>query len=189
MATYSTNQFKSGLKIMLDGQPCSIIENLINRPGKGPATNKVKYRNLITGRVLDKTFKSGEKVEAADVVDTDMTFLYSDGNTYTFMHPETFEQLEVAKTALEEASKWIQPEDLCTLTLWNGQSINVTPPTFVELKVTQSDPGLRGDTTGKVLKPATLETGAEIQVPLFVEPEEIIKVDTRTGEYHSRVKK
>ena len=165
MATYSTNQFKPGLKIMLDGQPCSIIENLINKPGKGQATNKVKYRNLITGRVLDKTFKSGDKVEAADVIETEMTYLYGDGSTHNFMDPKTFDQHEIAATAMEEAAKWIKPEDICIITLWDGQSINVTPPTFVELKITQSDPGLRGDTTGKVLKPATLETGVVVQVP------------------------
>ncbi|RMH22289.1 MAG: elongation factor P [Acidobacteria bacterium] len=186
MATYSTNQFRSGLKVMLDGDPCSIIENQFVKPGKGQAFNRVKLRNLLTGRVLDKTFKSGETIEAADVVETSMQYLYHDGSRWHFMVPDTYEQYEVDENVMGEAAKWIKEEDVCDVTLWNGQAISVTPPNFVTLEVTETDPGLKGDTSSGGSKPATLETGAVVRVPLFISVGEVIKVDTRTGEYVSR---
>lgn len=188
MASYSTNEFKSGLKIMLDGDPCSIIENEFVKPGKGQAFSRVKIRNLKTGRVVERTFKSGDKVEAADVVDTQMQYLYNDGEFWHFMHPETYEQLAAGETAVGDTAKWLKEEDSCEVTLWNGDPLIVTPPNFVELKITQTDPGLRGDTAQGGNKPATLETDAVVKVPLFVEEGEIIRVDTRTGEYVSRVR-
>ncbi|HFQ13286.1 MAG TPA: elongation factor P [Gammaproteobacteria bacterium] len=188
MATYSTNEFRSGLKLMLDGDPCSIIENEFVKPGKGQAFNRVKIRNLKTGRVLEKTFKSGETVEAADVIDTDMQYLYNDGDAWYFMDPETYEQVGADRNAVADAIKWLKEQDMCEVTLWNGNPIAVTPPNHVILKVTETDPGLRGDTSGGGGKPATCETGAVVRVPLFIEEGELIKVDTRTGEYVSRVK-
>ncbi|HHH36565.1 MAG TPA: elongation factor P [Gammaproteobacteria bacterium] len=188
MATYSTNEFRSGLKIMLDGNPCVIVENQFVKPGKGQAFNRIKYRNLKTGRVVEKTFKSGETVEAADVVDTEMQYLYNDGETWHFMDPESYEQFTVDKTAMGDAAKWLKGQEMCTVTLWNNVPLSVTPPNFVELEVTETDPGLRGDTSGGGNKPATLETGAVVRVPLFVNVGEIIKVDTRSGEYAARVK-
>ena len=187
MATYSTNEFRSGLKLMLDGQPCSIIENEFVKPGKGQAFNRVKIRNLITGRVLEKTFKSGESVEAADVVDTEMQYLYNDG-AWHFMHPESFEQLAADEAAVGEAVKWLKEQDMCTVTLWNGSPISVVPPNHVILTVTETDPGVRGDTSGGGNKPATCDTGAVVRVPLFVDIGDQIKVDTRTGDYISRAK-
>lgn len=186
MASYSTNEFKSGLKILMDGDPCAIVENEFVKPGKGQAFNRVKIRNLKTGRVLEKTFKSGESVEAADVMDTDMQYLYSDGEFWHFMHPESFEQHAAGETAVADAMKWLKEQDVCTVTLWNGAPLSVTPPNFVELAITECDPGLRGDTAQGGNKPATLETGAVVKVPLFLNEGDVIRVDTRTGEYVSR---
>ncbi len=188
MATYSTNEFKGGLKIMLDNDPCSIIENEFVKPGKGQAFNRVKIRNLKTGRVIERTFKSGETVEAADVMELEMQYLYSDGEFWHFMHPETFEQVSADANAVGEATKWLKEQDMCTVTLWNGDPIIVESPNFVVLTITETDPGLKGDTSGGGGKPATLETGAVVRVPLFVQTGEMIKVDTRSGEYVSRAK-
>ena len=188
MATFSTNQFKSGLKVMLDNDPCSIIENEFVKPGKGQAFSRVKLRNLLNGRVLEKTFKSGESIEGADVMDTTMQYLYSDGEKWHFMVPDTYEQYEADDKAMGEAVKWLKEEDQVDVTLWNGIPISVTPPNFVHLKIVQTDPGLKGDTSSGGSKPATLETGAVVKVPLFIQEEEVIKVDTRTGEYASRSK-
>jgi len=188
MASYSTNEFKGGLKLLLDGDPCSIIENELVKPGKGQAFNRVKLRNFKTGRVLEKTFKSGESVEAADVIDVDMEFSYNDGEFWYFMDPNTFEQVAAPDSALVESGKWIKAQELCTVTLWDGVPLVVTPPNFVELAVAETDPGLKGDTAQGGTKPATLESGAVVKVPLFIEIGEVLKVDTRSGEYVSRVK-
>ena len=188
MATFSTNEFKGGLKIMLDGDPCSIIENEFVKPGKGQAFSRVKIRNLKTGRVIERTFKSGETVEGADVVDTDMQYLYFDGEFYHFMVPDSFEQFAANADALGEAAKWLKGQEMCVVTLYNGQPLAVTPPNFVELAVGETDPGVRGDTSGGGGKPATLETGAVVRVPLFIEIGDLLKIDTRTGEYVSRAK-
>ncbi|AHE99040.1 elongation factor P [Thioalkalivibrio paradoxus] len=187
MATYSTSEFKAGLKILLDGDPQTIVENEFVKPGKGQAFSRVRVRNLRTGRVLEKTFKSGETVEAADVMDTEMQYLYTDGEFWHFMVPDTYEQYAVGETALGDAAQWLKEQDVCSVTLWNGEPLSVMPPNFVELKIVQCDPGVRGDTAQGGTKPATLETGAVVKVPLFVEEGETVKVDTRSGEYVSRV--
>ncbi len=188
MSVYSTNEFKSGLKLMLDGDPCSIIENEFVKPGKGQAFNRVKLRNLKTGRVTERTFKSGESLPGADVVDVEMQYLYNDGNVWHFMDPKSYEQIEVGKDKCQEVAKWLKEQDICMLTLWDGMVISIMPPNFVCLKIVETDPGLKGDTSGGGGKPATLETGAVVRVPLFVQIDEIIKIDTRNGEYVSRVK-
>ena len=188
MATYNTNEFRGGLKLLLDGDPCTIIENEFVKPGKGQAFNRVKLRNLKTGRVLEKTFRSGESVEAADVIDRDLQYLYNDGEFWHFMDAESFEQYQADQNAVAEAAKWIKDQDICLVTLWNGSPIAVEAPNFVVLEITETDPGLKGDTSGGGGKPATLETGAVVRVPLFVQTGEKIKVDTRTGAYVSRVK-
>ena len=189
MANYSTNEFKSGLRIIIDGDPCIIVENEFVKPGKGQAFNRVRIRNLKTGKTVDKTFKSGESVEAADVMDTEMQYLYSDGEFWHFMDPQTYEQQEADAAAVGDAAQWLKAQDSCEVTLYNGSPISVTPPNFVELEITDTDPGLKGDTAQGGTKPATLETGAVVKVPLFIEIGEMVKVDTRTGEYLSRVKK
>ena len=188
MASYSTNQFKGGLKVLMDGDPFSIIENEFVKPGKGQAFNRVKFRNLKTGRVIERTFKSGESVEAADVMEVEMQYLYNDGEVWHFMEPKSYEQYEVNREVAGEATKWLKEQDVCTITLWNNAAITVEPPNFVTLEITETDPGLKGDTSGGGSKPATMETGAVIKVPLFVQIGEVIKVDTRTGEYVSRAK-
>ena len=188
MANYSTNEFRSGLKVMLDGDPCNIIDNEFVKPGKGQAFNRVKLRNLKTGRVLERTFKSGESLPGADVMDTDMQYLYNDGEFWHFMEPNTFEQHAASKSAVGDAAKWLKEQDTCVVTMYNGAPLSVAPPNFVVLKVTQTDPGLRGDTASGGIKPATLETGAVVRVPLFLNEGDLIKVDTRTGEYVSRAK-
>ena len=189
MASVSTNEFRSGLKLMIDGDPCSIIENEFVKPGKGQAFNRVKIRNLKTGRVLDKTFKSGESLEAADVIDIDMQYLYSDGEFWHFMVPDTYEQHAADANAVADSYLWLKAQDSCEVTLYNGNPIGVTPPNFVELEISDTDPGLKGDTAQGGTKPATLETGAVVKVPLFLEIGEQVRVDTRSGEYMSRVKK
>lgn len=188
MASFSTNEFRSGMKIMLDNEPCVIIENEFVKPGKGQAFSRVKIRKLLSGKVLEKTFKSGESVEAADVIDIELDYLYNDGEFYHFMDNQSFEQLAADLKAVGDHAKWLVENNTCTLTLWNGNPIIVTPPNFVELEVTETDPGLKGDTQGTGGKPATLITGAVVRVPLFIQIGEVVKVDTRSGEYVSRVK-
>ena len=188
MATYSTNEFRSGLKIILDGDPYNIVENEFVKPGKGQAFNRVKVRNLKSGRVIERTFRSGESVDAADVFEMEMQYLYNDGEFWHFMDPGTYEQHACSKEGMGDTVKWLKEEDMCQMTLYNGAPLSVSPPNFAELKIVDTDPGLRGDTSGGGGKPATLETGAVVRVPLFVNNEEVIRVDTRTGEYVSRVK-
>ena len=160
MANYSTNEFRNGLKVMLDGEPCSILDNEFVKPGKGQAFNRVRLRNLNSGRVWERTFKSGESLEGADVIDQNMEYL----------------------------SNWLKEQDVCTVTLYNGAPLSVTPPNFVELEIVETDPGVKGDTAQGGTKPAYLSTGAVVKVPLFLSVGEVIKVDTRTGEYQNRVK-
>ncbi len=188
MASFSTNEFRGGMKIMLDNEPCVILENEFVKPGKGQAFNRVKIRKLLSGKVLEKTFKSGESVEAADVVDVNLDYLYTDGEFYHFMNNESFEQIAADIKSVGDSAKWLVENNECTLTLWNGNPIVVTPQNFVELEVTVTDPGLKGDTQGTGGKPATLSTGAVVRVPLFIQIGEVIKVDTRSAEYVSRVK-
>ncbi len=188
MAKYATNEFKGGLKVMLDNDPCSIIENEFVKPGKGQAFNRVKFRNLKNGRVIERTFKSGESIEAADVVELDMQYLYFDGEFWHFMQPDTFEQMQAGEAALADAKQWLKEQDTCIITLWNGTPLSVEVPNFVNLKITETDPGLKGDTANGGSKPATLESGAVVRVPLFIDQGEVIKVDTRNGTYVSRAK-
>ena len=188
MATYNTSEFRGGLKLMQDGDPCVIIENEFVKPGKGQAFNRVKLRNLKTGTVLEKTFRSGETVEAADVMDRNLSYLYTDGEFWYFMDNESYEQYQADANAMGETTKWIKEQDVCMVTLWNGTPIAVEAPNFVVLEVSDTDPGVKGDTSGGGGKPATLETGAVVRVPLFVQIGDKLKVDTRSGEYVSRAK-
>jgi elongation factor P len=190
MANYSTNEFKGGLKVLIDAEPCSILENEIVKPGKGQAFNRVKLRNLKNGRVWERTYKSGESVEAADVLETDMEYLYSDGEFWHFMKTDdSYEQIAADANAITDAKNWLKEQDIYTVVLWNDAPISVTPPNFVELEVTDTDPGLKGDTAQGGTKPATLSSGAVVKVPLFVNIGDVLKVDTRTGEYQNRANK
>ncbi|MYL22687.1 elongation factor P [Vreelandella massiliensis] len=187
MANYSTNEFKGGLKVMLDGDPCAILENDYVKPGKGQAFNRVKLRNLMTGRVWERTFKSGESLEGADVMELEMEYLYNDGEMWHFMKTDgSFEQYAVEKKALGETEKWLKEQAPYTVTLWNDNAIHVAPPNFIELEVVETDPGLKGDTAQGGSKPATLSSGAVVRVPLFINQGEVLKIDTRSGEYVSR---
>ena len=188
MATYSTNEFKSGLKLMIDGDPFSVLENEFVKPGKGQAFNRVKLRNLKTGRVLERTFKSGDTMEGADVVELNLQYLYNDGEMWYFMDTDSYEQYMADAAAVADTAQWLKGEEICMVTLWNGSPLSVSPPNFVSLRITETDPGVRGDTASGGSKPATLETGAVVRVPLFIETGEVLKIDTRTGEYVSRVK-
>ena len=190
MATYSTSEFKNGLKVLVDGEPCSIIENEMVKPGKGQAFNRVKFRNLMNGRVWERTYKSGESIEAADVMETNMEYLYTDGEFWHFMKTDdSYEQIAADATAITEAKNWLKEQDLYTVILWNEAPISVTPQNFVELEVIDTDPGLKGDTAQGGTKPATLSSGAVVKVPLFVNIGDVLRVDTRNGEYQNRVSK
>jgi elongation factor P len=188
MASYGMNDVKNGMKILVNNEPCVIIDTEYVKPGKGQAFTRIKYRFIKSGRIVELTMKATDSLEAADVMDTDMRFLYADGEYWHFMDPESFEQVQADKTGVGDAAKYLKGEEDCVVTLWNGSPIAVQPPNFVELKITETDPGVRGDTSGGGGKPATLETGAVVRVPLFVSQDEVIKVDTRSGEYVSRVK-
>jgi elongation factor P len=188
MGSYNTSEFKAGLKILIDGDPYVIVENEMVKPGKGQAFNRVRIRNLKTDRTIERTWKSGDSVEAADVVDADMQYLYQDGEFWHFMVPESFEQYTAGKSALGDNAKWMKEGINCIVTLWNGVPLVVTPPPHIELKIVETDPGLRGDTATGGQKPAKLETGAVVRVPLFINEGEVIRVDTRSGEYISRAK-
>ncbi len=188
MANYNTSEFRGGLKVMIDNDPCSIIENQFVKPGKGQAFNRVRLRNLRTGKVWERTFKSGESLPAADVVEVEMQYLYNDGEAWHFMVSDTFEQHAVDANTVSNAKLWLKEQDICLVTLYNGAPLLITPPNHVVLKVIETDPGVRGDTSGGGSKPATLETGAVVRVPLFINADDLLKVDTRNGEYVSRVK-
>ena len=183
-----TGDIRKGVKMMMDGQPYVVIDFQFVKPGKGQAFNRVRIKNLRTGRVIERTFKSGDSVEAADVMDADMQFLYSDGQFWHFMNPESYEQLAAGETAVGDAAQWLKEGTVCIVTLWNGQPLTVTPPPHVELKIVETDPGMRGDTVTGGTKQAKLETGAVVKVPLFINQGEVIKVDTRSAAYIARAK-
>ena len=184
----STNQFKNGTKFIIDNAPCSIIEHEFHKPGKGQAVMRVKYKNLLTGNTNDKTFKSGETVESADVNHKEMEFLYKDNDSWHFMDTNTFDQIEISSSQMGEATKWLVGQEVCEIVLWNGDAIEVNAPVTVELKIISAEPGVKGDTVSGATKKAILETGVEVQVPLFVNENEIIKVDTRDMSYIGRSK-
>ena len=187
MASYGTNEFRAGLKVLLEGDPCAILENEFVKPGKGQAFNRVKFRNLKTGRVWERTFKSGESIAAADVVELAMQYLYTDGEFHHFMKTDgSYEQVAASASVIGAATNWITEQDVCQVTLWNDQPISVSVSNFVTLEVTETDPGLKGDTAQGGSKPATLSTGAVIRVPLFINVGDKLKIDTRKGEYVGR---
>ena len=183
------NDLKKRVKILIDGDPHVIVESDFVKPGKGQAFTKVKVRNMLNGKIFEKTYKSNESAEETSVNFSSMDYLYNDGTMFSFMDMETFEQYEVEKSVLAGADKFLLENTKCEIAMWEGRIIEVTPPNFMVLQVVEAPPGLKGDTAGgKVLRPAKLETGAEVQIPLFVEEGEKIKVDTRTGEYVERAK-
>ena len=187
MANYSSNEFKPGLRVMVDNEPCIMIDIEFVKPGKGQAFSRVKLRSIRTQRVWERTFKSGESLESADIVERDMEYLYSDAEFWYFMATDgSFEQLGASSEAVGETIKWLKEQVAYEVTLYNDAVVSVTPPNFVELEVAETDPGLKGDTAQGGSKPATLSTGAVVRVPLFIVEGEKLKIDTRSGEYVSR---
>lgn len=186
---YDTSDIRKNLKIILDGAPCVVIEFQFVKPGKGQAFTRTKLRNMITGNVLERTFKSGEKLQKADLEVRQMTFLYPEGDRYVFMDTENYEQTYLDADSLGDSRYYLQDNMEVEVLLWNDKPIGVTPPTHVELKVKETEPGFKGDTSSNTLKPATLETGVQVMVPLFINEGDVLRVDTRTGEYVERVKK
>lgn len=187
MAQYSTNELKPGFKVEVEGEPYNVVSNEFVKPGKGQPFNRVKLKHLKTARVVEKTFKSGEKVDAADVEEIKMRMLYKEADAAVFMDDKTFDQVTISLSLIGNNEQWLMEEILYDIVFYKGQPIDVQPPTFMEMTITETAPGVRGDTSGRVLKPAMTETGAKVQVPIFIEENEKIKVDTRTGEYVSRV--
>jgi elongation factor P len=185
----STSDFKKGVKMELDATPYIIIDFQHVKPGKGPAFVRTKLRNLLTGKVIDRTFRSGEKVQEADVETRAMQYLYKDGENFILMDNETFEQLGIPEETVGDDSKWMQEEAIVNVLIYKGVPATIELPAFLELQIVETDPGVKGDTAQGGSKPAKLETGAVVNVPLFVAEGEVIRVDTRTGEYMERVKK
>jgi len=188
MAQISTQDLRGGMKIEIEGKPYICVSNEFVKPGKGQAFNRIKIKDLLTGKVIEKTFKSGEKFDLADVVELLMKMLYRETDGVVFMDENTYDQIKVSNDILGDQSKWMKEEIVYDIMFYKNNPVFVEAPTFMDLAIVQTDPGARGDTvSGRVMKPARLETGAEVQVPLFVEEGEVIKIDTRNGEYISRV--
>jgi elongation factor P len=185
---YDTSDLRKGLKILVDGNPYIVVQADFVKPGKGAAFTRTKMKNLLTGGVIERNIRSGEKLEPADIEENEMTFLYKEGEDFVFMNKKSYEQVNVTKETVDEAWQWLKDNLDVQVMFYNGRAIGVTPPNFVNLKVMKSDPGVRGDTASGASKPATLETGATINVPLFINEGDVLRIDTRIGEYVERVK-
>jgi elongation factor P len=185
---YDTSAFRKGLKIEIDGKPFEIIEFQHVKPGKGGAFVRTKLKNMINGRVLDQTFRSGEKVDRPDLEERKMQYLYKDGDKYCLMDNDNYDQLFLSEDQMGDSVRFLTENLNVSLLFFNGKPIGIELPMFVELTVTDTEPGVKGDTASKVTKPATLETGAVVPVPIFVDSGDRIKVDTRTGGYVERAK-
>jgi elongation factor P len=182
-----TSQFRNGLRIELDGEPFAITYFQHVKPGKGGAFVRTKVKNLLTGRSQDKTFRAGERVQEADVEDKQMQFLYRDGEDLVFMDNQSYEQTPFPAEVVGDGVKFLKENIEVGVLFWRGKPVNVELPSFIEAEITQTDPGVKGDTASGATKPATLETGATVQVPLFIKEGERVRVDTRSGEYVERV--
>jgi elongation factor P len=183
----SAGEFRNGITFELDGNVYQVVEFQHVKPGKGAAFVRVKMKNIITGGVVERTFRPTEKVEKAHIERKDMEYSYNDGDLYYFMDQETFDMLPIGKDGVGDALKFVKENMVCKILSYKGNVFGIEPPTFVELAITETEPGFKGDTATGATKPATLETGAVIQVPLFVDGSDVIRVDTRTGEYMERV--
>lgn len=187
MGSVTTNEVKAGMKVEIEAQPYVVVSNEYVKPGKGQAFNRIKVKHLKSGRVVEKTFKSGDKLDEADVEEAWMRMLYKDQEAVNFMNDQTFDQIQIPLANMGEVTKWLMEDIVYDVIFFKGEPISVEPPTFIEVKIIETTPGDRGNTaSGRVLKPAIIETGAEVQVPIFIEQGEKIKVDTRTGEYVCR---
>jgi elongation factor P len=186
---YDTSQIKKGLKIQIDGNPYTVIEFQFVKPGKGSAFTRTKLRNMMTGAVLERTYKSGEKLEPAPMEELQMQFLFRETDQFVFMDTSSYEQVHLTAQDLGENQAYLTDGMMVDVLFFNDRPIGVTPPNFVELKVIRTEPGFKGDTSSNTYKAATMETGLEVQVPLFIEEGEVLKIDTRNGAYTERVKK
>ena len=184
-----TAQFRNGLKIELDGNPFVITYFQHVKPGKGGAFVRTKVKNLLNGKVLERTFRSGEKIAEPDVEDRKMQYLYLDGTDLVFMDTTTYDQTPISQDVVGEGLLFLKENTEVSVLFWRGEPVNIELPAFVQATVTKSDPGLKGDTSSGASKPATIETGATIQVPLFIKEGDVIRVDTRSREYVERVNK
>lgn len=184
----STGDVRGGHKVEVEGQPYVVVSNEFVKPGKGQSFNRIKIKHLITGRLIERTYKSGEKLDLADIVDSKMRMVYKEQDGVVFMDEVSYEQIKIPMDRLGNATNWLKEDLVYDILFYKGEPITVEPPTFLELRIIETAPGDRGNTaSGRVLKPAIVDTGAKIQVPIFVNQDEIVKVDTRTGEYVSRV--
>lgn len=186
---YDTTDFKKNLKIEIEGDPCVILSAQHVKPGKGVAFVKTRYKSLITGKVLERNFRSGDKVGKPNLEEREMQYLYTDGETWTFMDNNNYEQVALPQDAVEEALPFLLDNLEVAILFFNGKAISIELPTFVEIEVVRADPGLKGDTATGATKPATLSTGATVNVPLYVEEGDVLKIDTRSGDFVERVKK
>jgi elongation factor P len=187
MSEIESGQIRKGMKVEIDNNPYNVVSVDLVKPGKGQAFTRTRLKNLKTGSLMEKTFKSNEKVSLADVEEMKMRLLFKDADGATFMDDGSFEQIMIPMTLIGEQEVWLMEELLYGIVFYKGEAVDFTPPTFMEMTIIETAPGARGDTSGRVLKPAKTETGAEIQVPIFISEGEKIKVDTRTSEYVSRV--
>jgi elongation factor P len=186
---YDTSDIRKGLKVLMDGNPWTVVEFQFVKPGKGAAFTRTKFKNLLNGSHKEMNIRSGEKLEPANVEEREMQFLYKEGVDLVFMDQSSFEQVSVAKEMIGKAADLMKDNMQCQVLFFNERPVDITLPTFVVLEVTASEPGVRGDTSGNVTKPATVETGAEVAVPLFIRIGDVIKIDTRTQEYVERIAK
>ena len=184
---YETSDFRNGLKVLVDGQPFAMIYFQFVKPGKGTAFTWTKMKNLLTGQVIERTYRTGDTLEAADCEDVEMQYTWNDGETFYFQNTETFDEVPVSKLMMDGSEDFLTDDIIVSITMFNSRPVAVTLPNFIEAKVTYAEPGAKGNTATNATKNATLSTGATIQVPLFVETDEVIRVDTRTREYVSRV--
>ncbi len=185
---YETSDIRKGLKITVDGQPYNVVESQFVKPGKGQAFTRTKLKNLITGAVVERTYKTGEKLEPADVEERKMQYLYPEGDRWVFMDSQTYDQLQLGPDEMAGNEGYMIDGMEVDILLWSGRPIGITPPTFVVQTIESTEPGFKGDTTSNITKPAKTETGLEVSVPPFIEQGEKIKIDTRTGGYVERVK-
>lgn len=187
MATYDTSDIRKGLKVMIDGSPWNIVEFQFVKPGKGAAFTRTKFKNLLTGSVVERNIRSGEKLESADVEMKEMQYLYKDGESFVFMDNSNYEQVSLSDVLLGDSAQFMPEQTIVNVLFFMGRAVDVTLPNFIEQKITETDPGFRGDTANNVTKAAKIACGASIQVPIFINVGDTVKVDTRSGEYLERV--
>ncbi|MBI4601858.1 MAG: elongation factor P [Planctomycetes bacterium] len=189
MASYNTSEFRKGLKVLIDNEPYLMIDMEFMKPGKGQAVYRTKLKNLLRGNVIDRNYRSGDSIDAAEIEEHSAQYLYNDSKNWFFMNPESFEQFSISKEILGDLVKFLKDGTTVEVMLWNGRAISIEPPKSVDLQVTYTEPAARGNTATNVQKSATVETGAEVFVPAFINIGDVVKVDTRTGEYIERAAK